>query len=152
MTAEPGLRFFGEVVVKCAVRGPDVDEDGAPIEHSGQATGRTDQLYLPPRLAAFRTTFGSFCGVNVPAKRTAFLLQAGEYAELEWLLRYSVPSLIRRGAGIRVEASPDRGMLSEFGAIGTGLKPRRAGKLRIWATVGGKKTNTRRVTVLPKRC
>jgi hypothetical protein len=38
------------------------------------------------------------------------------------------------------------------GEIGTWLTPRRGGTLRIWATIGGHRTNTLRVKVLPKRC
>ena len=80
-------------------------------------------------------------------------------------LRYSGKALLRpgspamrqiklfaRGAGVRVNRSPDRGMLRELGEIGTWITSRRGGTLRIWATIGGKRTNTLRVRVLPKRC
>jgi hypothetical protein len=43
-------------------------------------------------------------------------------------------------------------MLRQFDSIGTYVKPRRGGTLRIWATIGGHRTNTVRVKVLPKRC
>ena len=43
-------------------------------------------------------------------------------------------------------------MLNQLGAIGTWMNPRRSGTLRIWATIGGKKTNKLPVRVLPKRC
>jgi hypothetical protein len=163
MTAGPGLRFLGRVVVKCSVE--TTDAEGNLVEHRGEATADTTQLYLPPYLAAFRNTRASFCGVNLRGNRSSFLLQADQYAEMSWYPRYSAASLIRRGtpeirqiklfargAGIRVKASPDRGILNEFGDLGTSLRPRRAGKLRIWATIGGKRTNALRVTVLPKRC
>ena len=114
---------------------------------------------------SFRTLRSGFCGVNVPRNKIDQWLQARQYAELEYFLRYSASSLIRRsvpemrqiklfarGAGVRKRAAPDRGMLGEFGAIGTWVNPRRGGTLRIWATIGGKKTNTLRVRVLPKRC
>jgi hypothetical protein len=57
-----------------------------------------------------------------------------------------------RGAGVRRKASADRGMLNQLGALGTWVNPRRGGTLRIWATIGGHKTNTLRIRVLPKRC
>jgi hypothetical protein len=43
-------------------------------------------------------------------------------------------------------------MLRDPGVIGTWFTPKRAGKLKVWATIGGKKTNVRRMRVLPKRC
>jgi hypothetical protein len=163
MTAGPGLRFFGEVVVTCTLI--VTDADGNQVEHSGKATATTEQFYLPPQLMSFRTTRAGFCGVNVPNSKIDKWLQAGQYAEIEYFLRYSAGSLIRtgvpelrqiklfaRGAGVRKKASPDRSMLNQLGAIGTWVNPRRGGTLRIWATIGGKKTNTLRVRVLPKRC
>jgi hypothetical protein len=164
MTAGPGLRFFAEVAVTCIA--VVTDAEGNEVEHTGKATSApTAQFYLPPQLVGFRTTRSGFCGVNVPTSKLDKWLQAGQYAELEYFLRYSARSLMRpgipalrqvklfaRGAGVRKKASPDRGMLRELGAIGTWLTPRRGGTLRIWATIGGKRTNTLSVRVLPKRC
>ena len=163
MTAGPGLRFFGEVVVTCSMI--VTDAEGNQVEHRGKATATTAQYYLPPQLVNYRTTRSGFCGVNVPNSKLDKWLQAGQYAEIEYFLRYSVGSLIRlgtpelrqvklfaRGAGVRKKALQDRGMLNQLGAIGTWVNTRRAGTLRIWATIGGKKTNTLRVRVLPKRC
>lgn len=163
MTAGPGLRFLGEVVVTC--RTSTTNAEGDLVEHSGKATATTAQFYLPPQVVDFRTTRAGFCGVNVPNSKVDKWLQAGQYAELAWYLRYSAGALLKpgvpemrqiklfaRGAGVRVKRSPDRGMLRELGEVGTWLTPRRGGTLRIWATIGGKKTNTLRVRVLPKRC
>jgi hypothetical protein len=163
MTAGPGLRFFGEVTITCSTT--TVNDEGDSVEHKGEATATTAQFYLPPQLVGFRTTRAGFCGVNVPRSKLDKWLQAGQYADLEYFLRYSASSLTRRsrpelrqiklfarGAGVRKKASPDRSMLNQLGAIGTWVNPRRAGTLRIWATIGGKKTNTLRVRVLPKRC
>jgi hypothetical protein len=163
MTAGPGLRFTGEVVVTC--NAVVTDEEGNQVEHKASATAGTAQFYLAPQLVAFRTTSASFCGVNVPTSKVDKWLQAGQYFELAWFMRYSGASLMRRGvaplrqiklfargAGIRLRATPDRGMLREFGYLGTFVRPRRGGTLRIWATIGGKRTNTMRVRVLPKRC
>jgi hypothetical protein len=163
MTAGPGLRFFGEVTVTCTTE--ITSAEGDLVEHTGKATATTTQFYLPPQLMSFRTLRSGFCGVNVPRNKLDQWLQARQYAEIEYFLRYSASSLIRRsvpemrqiklfarGAGVHKRAAPDRGMLNEFGAIGTWVNPRRGGTLRIWATIGGKKTNTVRVRVLPKRC
>jgi hypothetical protein len=163
MTAGPGLRFFGEVVVTCS--STVINEDGHEVEHTAKASSTTAQFYLPPQLMAFRTTRSGFCGVNVPKSKLDQWLQARQYAELEYFLRYSARSLTRRGvpelrqlrffargAGVRKKASADRGMLNQLGALGTWVNPRRAGTLRIWATIGGHRTNTLRIRVLPKRC
>jgi hypothetical protein len=164
MTAGPGLRFLGVVEVTCSAT--VVNEEGHEVEHTAKATsGPTQQFYLPPQLVSARTTRSGFCGVRVPRSKLDKWLQARQYAELAYTLAYSAASLTRpdrpelrqiklfaRGAGVRKKASPDRGMLRELGAIGTWVNPRRGGTLRIWATIGGKKTNTLRVRVLPKRC
>jgi hypothetical protein len=163
LTAGPGLRFFGEVTVTC--RTSTVNAEGDPVEHSGKATSTTSQFYLPPQLIDFSTTRAGFCGVKVPNSKINRWLQAGQYAEMAYYLRYSAAALVKRGipelrqvklfargAGIRVKRSPDRGMLRELGEIGTWFTPRRGGTLRIWATIGGHRTNTLRVRVLPKRC
>jgi hypothetical protein len=163
MTAGPGLRFLGQVIVTCAVE--TVDSEGNAVTHRASATAETQQLYRPPFLRETRITSGSWCGVNLTPRQTERLLQAGQYAEVAWTLRFDAASLMRRGvpasrqirlhargAGIRVKKRPDRGMLRDPGVIGTWFTPRRAGKLKVWATIGGKKTNVRRMRVLPKRC
>src|SRR5215210_6925690 len=163
MTAGPGLRFFGQVEVTCSAT--VVNEEGYEVEHTAKASATTAQFYLPPQLVSYRTTRSGFCGVSVPNSKLDKWLQARQYAEIEYFLRYSAGSLLRRGvpelrqvklfargAGVRKKASPDRGMLNQLGAIGTWVNPRRAGTLRIWATIAGKKTNTVSIRVLPKRC
>jgi hypothetical protein len=163
MTAGPGLRFFGEVTVTCSA--PVVNSEGDLEEHRASATSATGELYLPPQLVSARTTRSGFCGVRVPKSKLDKWLQAGQYAELAYTLAFSGASLMKpgippmrqvklfaRGAGVRLKRSPDRGMLRELGEIGTWLTPRRGGTLRIWARIAGKKTNTLRVKVLPKRC
>jgi hypothetical protein len=142
-----------------------VDAEGNEVEHRGKATSTTDQFYLPPQLMDYETTRSGFCGVNVPNSKVQKWLQAGQYAEMAYYLRYSGAALLKpgvpelrqiklfaRGAGINIKRSPDRGILGELGEIGTWFTPRRAGTLQIWATIGGKKTNTLRVRVLPRRC
>ena len=164
MIAGPGLRFFGEVQVTCSAT--VVNEEGHEVEHSATASsGRTAQFYLPPQLIDYRSTRAGFCGVNLPQRRLSRLFQARQYAEVEYFLAYSAASLIKpgvpelrqiklfaRGDGYRIKSAPDRGMLRELGAIGRWVNPRRAGTLRLWATIGGKRTNTLRARILPRRC
>jgi hypothetical protein len=163
MTAGPGLRFLGRVVATCAVE--TVDSEGYADTHRAGATAETQQLYRPPFLRETRISSGTWCGVRLGPRQSERLLQAGQYFEVAWTLRFDSASLLRRrvpllrqirlharGAGIRVKKRPDRGMLRDPGVIGTWFTPKRAGRLKVWATIGGKKTNVRRMRVLPKRC
>jgi hypothetical protein len=163
LTAGPGLTFLGEVVVRCFTE--TVNAEGDLVEHRGSARATTAELYLPPRLGGFVIPRGTWCGVNLTPNQSSRLLQAGQYFDLLWALRYSGASLIRRGvpglrqiklfgrgAGLRFKRTPHRAILRNYDAFGTFVRPRRAGTLRIWATVGGQKTNTLRIRVLPDRC
>jgi hypothetical protein len=163
MTAGPGLRFYGEVVVTCTAT--VIDADGYEVEHRAKATATTEQFYLPPQVAGARTGRSSFCGVRVPSSKVDRWLQAGEYADLGWYMSFSEKAMFKpgvpflrqfklyaRGAGIRLKRSPDRSIANQYDMIGTWVKPRRGGTLRIWATIGGHRTTTYRIKVLPKRC
>jgi hypothetical protein len=163
LVAGPGMRVAGQVVLTCYAE--TTDAEGGIVEHRATARAETAPVYLPPRLGGFRTTRASFCGVNVPSGKGDKWLQAGEFFELAWFLRYQGNSLLRRGvpglrqiklfargAGVRLRRSPSRIILRQFGYLGTYVTPRRGGTLRIWATIGGKRTNTMRVRVLPRRC
>ena len=57
-----------------------------------------------------------------------------------------------RGAGIRFKKTA--GPLHAPRSRGHRhlVHPRRAGKIKLWATIGGKRTNTVRMKVLRKRC
>jgi hypothetical protein len=164
MTAGPGLRFHGEVTVTCST--VVTDSEGHEVEHRATAaSGPTQQFFLRPQLVSYRTTRSGFCGVRVPNSKLDKWFQARQYAEVAYVLAYSEASLMRpgvaplrqiklfaRGDGYRLRSAPDRGMLRELGAIGRWVNPRRAGTLRMWATIGGHRTNTLRARILPKRC
>jgi hypothetical protein len=163
VTAGPGLRFLGEVKVTCSAE--VVNSEGHLEEHRVSATATTGELYLPPRLAGYTIGRGSWCGVNLTGDQSSRILQAGQYFDVLWFMRYSGASLFRpgiaprrqvklfaRGAGLNFKRFADPAILRNYGEIGTFIRPRRGGTLRIWATIGGKKTNTLRVRVLPKRC
>ena len=163
MTAGPGLRFLGQVIVTCAVE--VVDSEGNSETHRASASAETAQIYRPPFLRETRVTSGTWCGVRLSPRQSERVLQAGQYFEVSWTLRFDAASLMRsgvpmarqirlhgRGAGIRFKKRPDRSMLRDPGVIGTWFTPKRAGRIKLWATIGGKKTNVRRMKVLRKRC
>ena len=141
------------------------DAEGDEVEHRAKATAASEQFYLPPQAIGARTTYSGFCGVRVPSSKVDRWLQAGQTADLAWLMSYSGAAMFKpgvaplrqvklfaRGAGVRLKRSPDRSMLRQYNSIGTWVRPRRGGTLRIWATIGGHKTTTLLVKVLPKRC
>ena len=164
MTAGPGLRFLGNVEVICSA--VVVNDEGYEVEHRATASsGPTEQFFLPPQLVSYRTTRSSFCGVNVPRSKVDKWFQARQYAEVAYTIAFSGASLMKRGVpplrqiklfargdGYRLKSAPDRGMLRELGAIGRWVNPRRAGTMKMWATIAGHRTNTLRAPILPKRC
>ncbi len=143
-----------------------VNAEGHEEEHRATASsGPTQQFYLRPQLVRARTTRSGFCGVRVPRSKLDKWLQAKQYAEIAYTLAYSGASLLRpgvpelrqiklfaRGDGYRLRSSPDRGMLRELGEIGRWVNPRRAGTMKLWATIAGHRTNTVEMRILPKRC
>ena len=164
MTAGPGLRFTGEVTVTCSAQ--TVNADGDPVEHRGSGTATTAEvLFVPPRLAGFSVMRGTWCGITLKGNQSSRVIQAGQYFDVAWFMRYSGASLFKsgvpakrqvklfgRGAGTRFKRLADPGILRNYGEVGTWVRPRRGGTLKIWATIGGKKTNTQSIRVLPKRC
>lgn len=164
MTAGPGLRFLAQVEVRCSAT--VVNAEGFEEEHTASASsGPTQQFYLRPQLVRARTTRAGFCGVRVPRSKIDRWLQVKQYAEIAYTLAYSGASLLRpgvpelrqiklfaRGDGYRLRSSPDRGMLRELGEIGRWVNPRRAGTMKLWATIAGLRTNTVEMRILPKRC
>ena len=133
-----------------------MNAEGYEEEHAATAgSGPTQQFFLRPQLVRARTTRSGFCGVSVPRSKLDRWLQAKQYAELAYTLAYSGLRQIKlyaRGDGYRLRSSPDRGMLRELGEIGRWVNPRRAGTLKVWATIAGHRTNTIEMRVLPKRC
>jgi len=162
MVAAPGLRFVAEVAVTCSVE--LVSSEGDLVEHRGKSRGTSAELYLPPRLSGYLIERGAICGYNLSIGQSKRLLQARQYFRLIWYMRFSGASLLKsgvaprkqvklfaRGAGLNQKTAPDKTLLFGTGDIGTTLVPRRAGTLKIWATIGGHRTNTLRIKVLPRR-
>ena len=162
VVAGPGLRFVAEVTVTCSME--VVNGEGDLVEHRGKASGTSAELFLAPRLSGYLIERGTVCGYNLSDRQFKRVLQARQYFRLVWYLRFSGASLLKsgmaprkqvklfaRGAGLSQKTAPDRSLLFGSGDIGNTLTPRRAGTLKIWATIGGYRTNTLRIKVLPRR-
>jgi hypothetical protein len=65
--------------------------------------------------------------------------------------------LYAKGAGTRYRKRPRLFQLGQFGqrfpiGAGAALFPRSAGWIELWAEVGGERTNSLHMRVLPRRC
>lgn len=168
---EPGARVFATVSVDCYY---EQDASGSgPESHSAVATSApTPEVLVPPWLREVRAIYNNFCNVNPPGSG-AHVMQAGQHGILDFGIDFRDRSLLgvkRRspagvrkmwlrasGAGIRARKHPELFLLGEFGrrqpiSAGLRLNPRRAKPLELWAEVGGVRTNSLMMRVLPRRC
>lgn len=165
----PGSHMYATVLVECTWENSD---GTGPEEHTVAMTSApSPQVTVPPWLRQVSVQKGNFCNLN-PGART--VLQAGQRGSIvsfsSDFLDMSLlgtgrrtatgvrqRSLNARGAGIRLRKRPEVFLLQEFGRREpfSGLlrpTPRRAGWLKLWEVVGGVRTNTLAIRVLPNRC
>jgi hypothetical protein len=166
---EAGTRVFATVKVYC-----DFDGDGNTIEaHRVEAESpRTAEAFIPPRLVKVESVKNSFCGFLPSRMQARYGLQARETSGWDFSLIFNDDSLLgvsrfshagrlrtrlrARGAGVNHNDIAAPWIPGASGRIptaaGTILVPRRAGPLRVWAVIGGAKTNVLTLRVLPSRC
>jgi hypothetical protein len=160
----PGLRLYADVEVSCSYTA--TDPDGSSVDHTGSTQANTADVFLPPALIGFEFPRSSFCGVSVPKRLETVRAQAGQSSVLDYFLRFSPLSMLAKntvagklsairlhglGAGLNFSRRLSGSALKK-GEYQTSIRPRRGGILKIWATIGGVKTNTRAIRVYPKRC
>jgi hypothetical protein len=160
-----GVRLFAEIRVACSYS--TTDADGNPIEHKGSTSAITGDVFLKPALWGHDFPQNTFCGVSVPNSKVRTTTQAGQYSRLDYFLRFSPFSMLAkttlngqlgairlhgRGAGLNFSRKPARAALRSRGEYEVAIRPKRGGTLKIWATIGGVKTNVRAIKVYPKRC
>jgi hypothetical protein len=166
---EPGAHVYATVTMDCLWDDP---EGTGPDAHTVTVTSApTGRMTVRPWLREVNDIKNNFCNFN-PGSRT--LLQAGQRgAILDFSTDFIDRSLLgvsrrkpagvrqvwvnAKGAGIRKRRHPEMSLLMEFGRrepVSGALRvnPRRAGWLKLWAEVGGVRTNSLAIRVVPNRC
>ena len=143
-----------------------------PEPRSEQATAESATISAPPRLVAAVRTGGTYC-IRPPQTPQSLegKLQAGQASGLELFIRFATLQqhplvgnpgraeastadyarlrLYASGAGIKVSTRPNRRALRDPSrAVEMKVKPKRAGKLRLWATADGLRTNAKTIRVV----
>jgi hypothetical protein len=166
---EPGARVYATVTVDCVWDDP---EGTGPEAHSVAVTSApTAEVVVPPWLVSVDDVYNNFC--NFTPRSGRVVLQAGQSSILDFGIDFNDRSLLgvnrrrpagvrkmwvnARGAGIRKRRHPELYLLGPFGqrdpvAAALRLNPRRAGSMRVWAEVGGVRTNALSVPVVRSRC
>jgi hypothetical protein len=160
----PGTRLYAQIDVSCTYT--VTDAGGSSVEHTGHAQAVTADVFLKPAITGFEFPRNNFCGVSVPNSKIGITAQAGQSSTLDYFLRFSTFSMLAKstlaaklgairlhgsGAGLSFSRKPLRSALRK-GDYEEFIKPKRGGTLKIWATIGGVKTNSRSIKVYPKRC
>ncbi len=163
-----GTRIFATVKVFC-----DNPGDGDLIDsHRAEAESPpTAEAFIPPRFVGVSNIKNSFCGFIPTLRQQRYGLQARQTSGWDFSLIFDEDSLLgvrrfsdagrrrtilrARGAGInwRSVAAPFIPTATQRfpTAAGMILVPRKAGALRIWAVIGGEKTNVLTLRVVPRR-
>jgi hypothetical protein len=166
---EPGAHVYATVTMDCHWADPD---GTGPPEHTVSATSApTAEVTIPPHLREVSVAKGNYCNFN-PGSRT--VLQARQRGSIvSFGSHFSDQSLLgpgrrtaagvrqrwvnMKGPGARHRRHPEVFLLHEFGRREpfSGLlrvAPRRPGWHRFWEEVGGVRTNTLAIRVVPNRC
>jgi hypothetical protein len=163
-----GTRVFATVKVFC-----DDPGDGDTVEaHRAEAESvPTGTAVIPPRLVRVTSVKNSFCGFVPSLTQQRYGLQARQTSGWDFTLLFDDDSLLggnrhthagrvktrlrSKGAGINyndIAAPWVPGVTGRIPtAAGTTLVPRRAGPLKVWAVIGGAKTNVLTLRVLPRK-
>lgn len=166
---EAGTRVFATVKVYCDFPGDGdtIDDHRVTAESPPTAEG-----FIPPRLVRVESVTNSFCGINPTNRQLRFGLQARETSDWDFTLIFNEDSLLgrsrdsragrkatrlrARGAGVNYNDLAAPWVSGATGRIptqaGMTMVPRKAGKMKVWAVIGGAKTNVLTLRVLPKRC
>ena len=121
-------------------------------------------MFVRPFLDGYAATRGTICGVRVPSRKIGLIFQARQSATVTWGLRFSGASLLRPGSlaaqlrqislrasgAARLRGSPVRHLLRE-NDYAQFVRPRRGGRVKLWAVIGGVATNTVTARALPRR-
>lgn len=179
-TVAPGRRVFARFVIGCndAVQPPPGPngEPAEPVTESARAQADSaESVYVAPRIVGFRVSRGTWCGARghaVPKRDQKRGIGASDFQTLNWslafdplsmLVRPSIPGILAEvrlrasGKGVRLRVGPAPGPLRAGFRAGTPVfqatifSPR-SGKLKLWAEIGGVKTNAIQVPIVGIPC
>jgi len=165
---EAGTRVFATVKVFCDDPG---DGDTVPDHRVVAESPPTAEAFIPPRLLKVEAVGNSFCGFLPTRTQLRYGLQARQTSRWDYSLvfnedsllgmsRYKHPGRVRtrlhaRGAGVNYNDIAAPWVPGVTGRIpteaGTTFVPRRGGPLKVWAVIGGYKTNVLTLRVVPRR-
>ena len=158
----PGYRVRGQADITCVAT---TTNGTVETYHEGRAAAASADIFTRPFLDGYDITRNTICGVGLRNRKLDTTFQARQFATVSWGLLFSGPSLLRpgslkselkqivlraRGAGARLRRSPVRGLLREFG-YSQYVRPRRRGRVTLWATIGGVATNKVKAPVIGRR-
>lgn len=163
-----GTRVFATVRVFCDDPGDGDTVDAHRVEVDSPPTS---EAFIPPRLVGVSNVKNSFCGFIPTLRQQRYGLQARQTSGWDFSLIFDDDSLlgVRRSsdAGRRRTILHARGTGINWHAVaapwiptatqrhptaaGMILVPRKPGSLRIWAVIGGEKTNVLTLSVEPRR-
>jgi hypothetical protein len=164
---DPGRRLFARVTLVCQEDMPGATPEDDPVTESATATADTpEQVYVPPRLLGYHLSRASYCG-NTTARQRATGMGAADFQTLNWKLSFGTTSMLQHpsvtgileevrlrasGKGMRVRVGPASGPLRKYQEFQATIFSPRSGKVKIWAEIGGVRTNSLTVPIFGKPC
>ena len=172
----PGRRVFARARVSCYDPGPERGPDEPPADERASAQADSaETVVVAPVLYAWELERGTFCGANgrdVPPRDRRRGIGASDFQTVNWILDFDFESMLMRpsvtgalkevrlraaGRGVRLRVGPGSGPLRKGLRVGdpvwqAAVFSPRSGKLRLWAEVGGTRTNVIRVPVVGVPC
>ena len=157
----PGLKLRPAADVTCVATTSDGNSE---TTHSARAQAVGADVFVRPFLDGYAIRRGTICGVRVPSRKIGTTFQARQSATVTWGLRFTGTSLLRPGnlgaqlrqislrasGAARLRGSPVRHLLRE-NDYAQFVRPRRGGRVKLWAVIGGVATNTVTARALPRR-
>jgi hypothetical protein len=164
---DPGRRIFARITLACedSVPGPTPDDDPT-IESASAKAESPETIYAPPRLLGYHDSRASYCG-NVTARQRATGIGAADFETIEWQLSFGATSMLQHpsvtgilkevrlrasGKGMRVRIGPASGPLRKYQSFQATIFSPRSGRVKIWAEIGGVKTNSLTIPIYGKPC
>lgn len=164
---DPGRRIFARITLGCddSVPGPTPDDE--PTFESASAKAESPEtIFVPPRLVGYNVGRASFCGKTTERQR-ATGIGAADFETIEWRLSFGATSMLQHpsvtgiinevrlrasGKGLRLRVGPASGPLRKYQTFQATIFSPRSGRVKIWAEIGGVKTNALSIPIVGTPC